>query len=1284
MKYGILFILAVSFISHGLAQENIALTADTILTSHVSPWEDLFTINNGIDPVSSGDKSGGAYGNWTGDDNKWQWVEYNWDQLYMISRSDIYWWADGLGIVIPYDTYQEYWDFMKGEWIKLPDVIGNGIERDQYNVTTFSTILTDKIRVYMISDIATGILEWKIWGEPGEQVPRGTSIEIDKPLAKNNTSEVIIVAKDEIYKPVQGYKFILNIEVINDITTTTEVYSIAGNNYTGSYTGYQLQPTNEGGETIFHIIIPTTIDYRDGLSVQVLFSDSLSKVGGAFTIFEPGLVPPTLIPDQTENTVDQSIEITFSDDPDWRNALRNIYSDNNLLISGTDYEIQAGKIILKPYAGNSFLTSAGNKNIMVTALGYEDITIVQKILPGDMDASESSVRTLVKLFKNVTTDIEIIARDQFRNHIQSYQFNYDIDITNNDATTSEIYMVAGLDINSDVTGQQTSLTDSLGKVMFSLGIPGNIDLNDGIEIVVKTQDGTPILPTIDYVFGGSEKQVLVQSAVRTNPGFRWERTAQSDDFIIFWGDQITGDPANKEQNPSLWFNTSDILEWLEEIRMRYMDSLGFLDPNGNDAIYKHEVVMNETWSNGEFTGWAFGAAADMTIGGLWIHPGATRDDGVLGHEFCHGCQTMVMIDKPGYGLNTPYAGFFWESHANFMSYTYDETRNGIPERFILTAMMHYSTTRRHYQNLPFLDYLYDTYGMETINEIWHNASPTKSHPLTSLRDSVLRYSQDDLHNDFALHAMRNITWDYEKTGEWWKDAMQYVPEYSLGRLYTVLDSLKGEPGKFIVPEYLAPGDYGYNIIPLYPDDGAKEIKVEFEGLENDPAGGAGSRYSFVAIDYDGIPRYSELYTEQDNLAQFPLEPYDSAIFLVVTGAPKQHHNYVWEVGYPKNYRYPYIVKFTGAVPAGHKPGYNSRKEKYPGAPHPNGGGWVASTAQVAESAFVGPNAQVLGNAVVTGNARIEGYAIVTDNTRVRDNAVVKDHVIIYNNSNISGNAIVEKTARLYNVKVNKEAVVTGSALVGDFTLNDNVVVKDLAILWNGTLSGTTIVGGDAEEYTGCSAGTYLEIKRLDAGCDGKIYHNNNIEVNPAWPEYTYPYGDKPTRPMNISASNVTSSSVDLRWDAAEDNTGLYGYYIIRKRFTQIEVVGTATENSFTVTGLNGNTIYSFFVQAIDLSGNTSQYSDTVDIKTAMTGVDQLNYQNLKIYPNPFNDIINIELPDAEEYQVTIFDLLGKVVYHEKFNGKTIVDKSEIGKQGVYIVRITSQLHEYTTRIMIYD
>lgn len=1274
---------------HLCALDNIALTADTVLTSHVSTWEDLFAINNGIDPEDSGDKRGGAYGNWTGNDNRWQWVEYNWDQLYMISRSDVYWWADGLGIVIPYDTYQEYWDFLKGEWVTLPDAQGNGTEADQYNITTFSPVLTNRIRVHMISTIATGILEWRVWGELGEQVPVGTSIEIDRALSKNDTSEVIIVAKDDAFNPVPGYIFILDIEVKNDIPDIAEVYSVAGIEYNESYGGYQLPPTNQSGEASFKIGIPAGIDYRDGLSVQVLFSDSLTKIGDAFTIYEPGLVPPTISPDGSENTVDHLIEITFADDQDWRDAISRIYAGDSLLVPVTDYEIQPGRIILKPESGNPALSTAGSRNILIEALGYEDNSLIQEILPGEVDASASTAVTRAKLYKNTRTDIEITAKDRFSNIVQNYAFTYDINITNDDATTTEVYRVGGEDVSADLGGLLTLPTDSAGMVRIALVIPGEVDLNDGIEITINTGDGSPIDPPVAYVFDGTEKQVLVQSAVRNNPGFSWERTAQSDNFVIFWGDEINGDPGDRELNPNLWFTVRDILGWLEDIRYRYRDSLGFLDPGGNDARYKHEIVMNETWSNGQFTGWAFGGGVEddlgvMTIGAMWIHPNTTRDDGVLAHEFTHSCQYMVMVDKPEYGLNTPYAGFFWESHANFMAYTYRETRSGIPERFIYTAMMQYSTTRRHYQNLPFLDYLYDTYGMETINQIWHNADRDKSHPLTSLRDSVLRYTQDDLHDDFVRHAMRNVTWDYELAGDWWRDAVQFIPEYRLGRLNTILDSLKGEPGKFIIPEYLAPADYGYNIIPLYPDDGATEIQVGFEGLQNDPAGGAGSRYGFVALDSYGKPRYSEPYTELDNQASFTLQPGDSAVFMIVTGAPKQHHNYAWEVGYPKSYRYPYVVQFTGAVPAGYKPGYNSRKDEYPGAPHPNGGGWVASTAQVAGSVYVGPNAQVLGNAVISQNARIEGYAIITDNARVGSNAVVKDHALVCGNSNITGNAVVEKTARLYNVRVNHDAVVTGSALLWNFTLNDNAIAKDLAILWDGTLSGTAIVGGNAEEYRGCSSGTYMDIKRLGSNCDGRVYHRYNEEVNPAWPEYTYPMGTNPARPMNIRASNISSNSVDLQWDAAEDDAGILGYVVMRKRFTLVEGLGIAADNAFHVTGLDGGTYYSFFVQAIDLSGNVSQYSDTVQIETWETGLDETFNHPVKVYPNPASNHINIELPHAWEARFIISNLLGKIVYRGSFRGKTSIFTSEIGGSGIYILRITDARQEYTEKIVIND
>ena len=44
--------------------------------------------------------------------------------------------------------------------------------------------------------------------------------------------------------------------------------------------------------------------------------------------------------------------------------------------------------------------------------------------------------------------------------------------------------------------------------------------------------------------------------------------------------------------------------------------------------------------------------------------------------------------------------------------------------------------------------------------------------------------------------------------------------------------------------------------------------------------------------------------------------------------------------------------------------------------HTNGGGWVANTTNVYDSAYIGPDAWVFGNAWVHGNARVSGAALV--------------------------------------------------------------------------------------------------------------------------------------------------------------------------------------------------------------------------------------------------------------------------------------------------------------------
>ncbi|MBT3296061.1 MAG: hypothetical protein HN383_12380 [Verrucomicrobia bacterium] len=67
-----------------------------------------------------------------------------------------------------------------------------------------------------------------------------------------------------------------------------------------------------------------------------------------------------------------------------------------------------------------------------------------------------------------------------------------------------------------------------------------------------------------------------------------------------------------------------------------------------------------------------------------------------------------------------------------------------------------------------------------------------------------------------------------------------------------------------------------------------------------------------------------------------------------------------------------------------------------GARHPNGGGWVQTTAKVAPTAYVGPNAMVLDGAHVLDHAIIDefgvvmGTAVVSGHARVCGQGVVKD------------------------------------------------------------------------------------------------------------------------------------------------------------------------------------------------------------------------------------------------------------------------------------------------------
>ncbi|XEC93009.1 CBM35 domain-containing protein [Paenibacillus tarimensis] len=94
-------------------------------------------------------------------------------------------------------------------------------------------------------------------------------------------------------------------------------------------------------------------------------------------------------------------------------------------------------------------------------------------------------------------------------------------------------------------------------------------------------------------------------------------------------------------------------------------------------------------------------------------------------------------------------------------------------------------------------------------------------------------------------------------------------------------------------------------------------------------------------------------------------------------------------------------------------------------------------------------------------------------------------------------------------------------------------------------------------------------------------------------DYLASYTEAPTAPANLSATAVSSSQIDLTWDASTDNGGVAGYKVYRDGVE----VGSSTTTSYSDTGLAASTDYNYTVKAYDAEGNLSKASITATATT---------------------------------------------------------------------------------------
>ncbi|MBK7265162.1 MAG: DUF1533 domain-containing protein [Ignavibacteriales bacterium] len=175
-----------------------------------------------------------------------------------------------------------------------------------------------------------------------------------------------------------------------------EIYA---NNTTGT-----LNYTKSGAKTVAANKVDIWIDgvlVGDDLTKGALASDvnidsymfyGISSVGNVANLFlddfsytnaitSSALTPPTLTADATDITVDNNIDITFTDDATWRAAVTAVKIGRTALTVTTDYVLSSGNLQLKPSGLNALLTASGTKSVTIEATGYNNATVSQPIIP---------------------------------------------------------------------------------------------------------------------------------------------------------------------------------------------------------------------------------------------------------------------------------------------------------------------------------------------------------------------------------------------------------------------------------------------------------------------------------------------------------------------------------------------------------------------------------------------------------------------------------------------------------------------------------------------------------------------------------------------------------------------------------------------------------------------------------------------------------------------------------------------------------------------------------------
>lgn len=172
------------------------------------------------------------------------------------------------------------------------------------------------------------------------------------------------------------------------------------------------------------------------------------------------------------------------------------------------------------------------------------------------------------------------------------------------------------------------------------------------------------------------------------------------------------------------------------------------------------------------------------------------------------------------------------------------------------------------------------------------------------------------------------------------------------------------------------------------------------------------------------------------------------------------------------------------------------------------------------------------------------------------------------------------------------------------------------------------------------------------------------------------------------SAKAGSKEVTLTWQNVP-SANQYEVFMYSNGAAQ-RLVGTTTNNSFVVSGLENGVTYYFRVVALLTNFNIrSGFSNTVSARPSIIlGIEEETSNNIfKLYPNPNNGSFGIAIPElkGKNAQISVLDLSGRVVYQktlQQVGGSLETELNVNLAGGMYLLQVSTEKENLRRKLVI--